>query len=222
MRTIILGREGNQPFKIKDDFKQVSRHHAEITIADDGKWSLKDTDSSYGTFIRDEESGDWIRVGNSQSITPMTFIKLGDERANSCSFFAKQVLDPGNFQKEHKYLRAKKKEFDEQQKKIEKFKELLNVGKIVLLVLCLALFALYMKVGSDNNDTTGGALIRMFLISVVPSALVQIIQMLYNPKKRMDDLKDKRLKFYLCPNPACGRRLTDEDIDAGACGKCGK
>ena len=40
MKTIILGRTGNQPFKIDDDADGVSRQHAQITITDNNEWDL--------------------------------------------------------------------------------------------------------------------------------------------------------------------------------------
>ena len=54
MKTIVLGREGTQPFKIKNE--DVSRQHAQITIDDHGEWVLEDLNSSNGTFIRNENS----------------------------------------------------------------------------------------------------------------------------------------------------------------------
>ena len=62
MKTIILGREGNQPFPIKDEFDGVSRKHAQITINDHGDWFLEDLDSANGTYIRDESTGEMLPV----------------------------------------------------------------------------------------------------------------------------------------------------------------
>lgn len=220
MKTIILGREGDQPFRIADERSQVSRRHAELTMTDGGEWYLKDLNSPYGTYVRDEESGNWIRIGNNQRINQMTYIKLGGDRGKSCCFFAKQIVNPGQFQKEYHYLVGKKQEFDIQLKQIEQFKNWLNIGKIVISVICLGVFALYF---ADNVSAgANGAIIRMALISIVPPAIVQVIQSIYNPTKRINEIKEKRKKFLFCPNPACGRKLTDDEIEAGTCGKCKK
>lgn len=44
MKQILLGTEGNQPFKITQ--QGVSRQHARITIGDDGVWILEDLNST--------------------------------------------------------------------------------------------------------------------------------------------------------------------------------
>ena len=61
MKQILLGTEGNQPFKITQ--QGVSRQHARITIGDDGIWTLEDLNSTNGTFIRNEE-------GEAQDVAP--------------------------------------------------------------------------------------------------------------------------------------------------------
>jgi len=214
MRTIILGREGNQPFKINDTYAQVSRHHAEISISDNGQWILKDTASSYGTHIRDEETGEWIRVGNHQSIHEMTYIKLGGDRAKSCCFFARQAVNYGDFRKEYKYLRKKKQELEEKRRSIISFQSKLTLIKTILPFCCFGLIILIfgMEMG------TVGLLFRMGL-SAIPTAIIQVV---FDPKKEMEKINEKKKKLFFCPNPLCGKRITDDEIEAGACNKCKK
>ena len=87
MKTILLGKSGDQPFDIEQ--QGVSREHARLTIDDDGQWVLNDLDSSNGTYIRNE-NGDWERISK-KKITPSTFICLGPDNANGCKFFARHV-----------------------------------------------------------------------------------------------------------------------------------
>ena len=57
--TFIIGRSGNQPFKITAD--SVSNEHARVTIDDNGVWTLEDLDSPNGTYIRNA-SGEFNQV----------------------------------------------------------------------------------------------------------------------------------------------------------------
>ena len=128
MKTIVLGREGTQPFKIKNE--DVSRQHAQITIDDHGEWVLEDLNSSNGTFIRNEK-GDLVRVGR-VNITPMTFICLGPDNSKGCFFYAKQVENYGDFREEYEYLTELEDEYDE---KIEKLEEKEHTQKMIVFVV---------------------------------------------------------------------------------------
>lgn len=59
IRTIHIGKEGNQPFKITAP--TVSRHHAELDIYDNGEMILRDKLSTNGTFIK-MRNGDFRRL----------------------------------------------------------------------------------------------------------------------------------------------------------------
>ena len=100
MKQIILGTEGNQPFKITQP--GVSRQHARITIGNKKKKKIKKLNSTNGTFIRNEE-GEMRRVGT-LVINSMTFICLGPNNANGCSFYATHLINPDDFIKEFQYL----------------------------------------------------------------------------------------------------------------------
>ena len=86
-KTIILGKQGNQPFEIKGEL--VSRKHAEIIVSDNGEWLLRDLHSTNGTYVRNEQTGEMKRVGEVR-ITPMTFVILGSEGMLGCSIYATQ------------------------------------------------------------------------------------------------------------------------------------
>ena len=55
MYTLVVGREGNQPFTITEE--GVSRQHLQITVPDqvNGTWIVQDLGSSNGTFIQNED-----------------------------------------------------------------------------------------------------------------------------------------------------------------------
>lgn len=54
MRTIDIGKEGNQAIVITED--TVSRHHARLCIYDDGRMTLTDTNSANGTFLKKRDN----------------------------------------------------------------------------------------------------------------------------------------------------------------------
>ena len=54
MKEFIIGKEGDQKFKISEKRNKVSRKHCKITIDDNGQWYVDDLDSTNGTYIIDE------------------------------------------------------------------------------------------------------------------------------------------------------------------------
>lgn len=76
-REIIIGKTGNQPFALNDP--KVSRQHARLVIADDGRLQLIDTGSTNGTFIYNGQQ--FVRITPQQfyPVAPDTMIQLGPE-----------------------------------------------------------------------------------------------------------------------------------------------
>lgn len=212
MRTIILGKEGNQPFPITAE--GVSRRHACITIDDDGIWILEDMDSCNGTFIRNETDGTLSRIARI-GITPMTFICLGPDNAKGCCFYARQVLQEnyGKFTAEYEYLNEKEDLFSEQVRRIERNSKALNIVKAVLPVLLFAVsFAILPGMGPVSMVVRGAA-------SALPTVLIQVF---YNPTELKKKIKATQENFFHCPNPCCSNRLTSKEIRNMRCSKCKK
>lgn len=212
MRTIILGKEGNQPFPITAD--GVSRHHARITIDDEGNWMLEDTDSTNGTYVRNESDGELSRV-TKVTITPMTFICLGPDNAKGCCFYARQVLKEnyGNFTTEYEYLNEKENLFAEQLRQIEQKSKSLNIVKAVLPVVLLAVsVAIVPGMGPVSWIIRGAA-------SALPTVLIVIF---YNPTEMKKKVKAMQETFSHCPNPCCSHKLVGKEIRNMSCSKCKK
>lgn len=212
MKQIILGREGNQPFNIKDA-DGVSRRHAQITITDNNDWYLEDLGSANGTFVRNETTGDLIPVTIKRMISPMAFIVLGPDNSKGCSFFAKQADKYGDFSDERHYLILKDEELTAQKEKIVKMTSHLNLLKTVLP---FAIFGLSLVI--VPGEGTMQMLLRMGA-STIPYALIQI---LYNPKAKEKEIKELREKFSHCPNPCCSNKQTSKEIRNMRCSKCKK
>lgn len=212
MRTITLGKEGDQPFPILAD--GVSRQHAQISITDTGEWILEDLESSNGTYIRDEVSGKLSRIAK-VGITPMTFVCLGLDNAKGCSFYARQVVSEnyGKFTEEYEYLNDLEDHFDRQLQQIEQKSKTLNIVKTVLPVALLALsFVIVPGMGPVSWIIRGVA-------SAVPTVLILLF---YNPADMRKKAIERHDRFVHCPNPCCPGKLTAKEIRNMRCSKCKK
>lgn len=196
METIILGRNGDQPFAITAD--GVSAQHAKITI-DGDKWTLEDLNSTNGTFIRDEK-GDVRRIVK-VAITPNTFIYLGPKSFEGCFFYAQQVKTPGDFHIEYRFMNEKLKELDT---KI-KYEEKMN------WVIKLTTFALTFVLIWAITDIQAMRAVAM---------ISPMIALLYDPRKRIKRLRDKYARFFDCPNPKCSNTLSKTSVENRRCPEC--
>lgn len=201
MKQIILGTEGNQPFKITQ--QGVSRQHARITIGDDGVWTLEDLNSTNGTFIRNEE-GEMRRVGT-LVINPMTFICLGPNNANGCSFYATHLVNPDDFIKEFQYLNQLEDDFDAQEEHADKME------KRIRLLIAIASFV----------SLIGSFLVSNGVLLLRVGTLVSLVStMFFNPNEKKKKLQAEREKFHTCPNPKCSHIMKSREIRMMQCAKC--
>lgn len=215
MKTIILGKEGNQPFKINADANGVSRRHAQITITDGNDWYIEDLNSTNGTYIRDEVTGCKIPVAGKKRITPMTFIFLGPDNSRGCCFFAKQADSYGDFTEEHIFLQSKNEELDRKSKELDnKIKKIRLIGPFVLIISVFAITGIpaISSLLGENAMT-----IRLIL-----SPLSGIIPVLYDGSARKKELQEERELWNYCPNPCCSNKQTSKEIRDMKCSKCKK
>lgn len=209
MQKIILGRNGNQPFKI--DGTRVSREHAEIVIDDNNIWTLKDLNSTTGTFIRDEDTGILKQI-SCVTISPMTFICLGPDNSFGCFFYARQVLNPGNYDDELDYMNKKEDEYEIMESSLSKKKTYIEVGLRVALFVVFGIVSFFIFPG--NSSTVN--FIRLGFTSVIS----QTIPFFFDLNKEKKKLKDQRVRFHHCPNPTCSRKMKESEIRDMDCIKC--
>lgn len=203
MKTIIIGKSGNQPFEIKG--VGVSREHAQITIDNNGVWTLEDLNSTNGTFIRNE-SGDLVRVGKT-TITPMTFVCVGPYNSKGCSFYAKQALIYGTFTEEYEFLNDMEDEYEDRLSAVDK--KAMNIKKIIFAVnILIVVFSLYGEAGVWILRT--GTLVSTFFAAFYDAS---------GAKKKVISEKQK---FSDCPNPMCSHKLSTDEIRNMKCRKCNK
>lgn len=208
---IEIGKQGNQPFAI--NALGVSRIHAILDINEEkGVWTLTDHDSTNGTFVRDEKSGCLRRI-TEIPITPMTFICLGPDNKKGCSFYARQLLSPKDYDEELYYINQKEDEYDAQREKVERNTSLLRLTQTVLPLIIFGLSMLLWDAGGPSSymlRTAGAA---------IPSA---ILQFLFDPRKQMTQLNAHADLFRHCPNPECSNKLRPQDIRNRECPHCNK
>lgn len=219
MEQILLGTEGNQPFPITQS--GVSRRHARITIDDYGKWTLEDLHSTNGTFIRDKDG--IMRRISSVNIEPMTFICLGPDNANGCSFYACHLKNTRNYFKEFEYLNEIEDLFDAAQNKAERKARVtkMSIALVSLIALAISLIIQFcppvvhlLHVSGINPGELNVNLLR------IGSAFSGICTLLYDPKKDDKEIKHSREKYHRCPNPKCSHLLKTSEIRNMQCGKC--
>lgn len=208
---MIIGKNGEQPFKINDSAVGVSRQHAEVEMdGNDGQWTLRDLNSTNGTYLRDEQTGDFHRV-TSVSITPMSFIRLGSTNSKGCTFYARQLQAPGNYRKELQYIYQKEKEYEAKKAQVEKSAKML---RIIQTAAPLVILAISFLVTRESSMTV--MVIRMASASI-PSI---ILQLLFDPKKKLKQINATADNFRYCPNPACNHKLSSSDIKEMNCPYC--
>lgn len=205
---------GDQPFKIKGI--GVSKIHARVTIDDYGQWILADAGSTNGTFIRNEFTGDLMRVGQGGvQISEMTFIVLGADNSAGCCFYAKQLIAPGDFVDEHIYMRNKKLEFDQEEERVAKN------AKWVRLIIFIVMFiftigTLFWQAAKPESTGT------MFHVYRGLSLLTMGATTFYDAQGKRSKIMKKRKKFNQCPNPECDHRLSNDAIENLKCAMCKK
>lgn len=205
MKQILLGSEGEQPFKIEN--QGVSRRHARLTVGDDGEMTLEDLNSLNGTFVRDYD-GTLRRVGK-VPVTPMSFICLGPDNANGCSFYVRQALGADNYTPEFEFMRRKDNDFDLLEEKADH-----TARTVRMLIASASLLAL---VGSFI--TPRGSELQLLLLRF-GSVVSLLSSVLYNPGAKKKTIMRQRELFHQCPNPRCSHILSQREVRNMECSRC--
>lgn len=203
-QSINIGTQGNQPFKIKNPF--VSARHARVDIDDNGRWTLTDLQSTNGTFVRDDETGNMVRVSNID-ITPLTFLCLGPNVSKGCSFYARQLKSPGNYDAEFALMNQKEDEYDNRIKYYDALNKRINLLSIILPFI---VFVTLMLVWGMSDIP------RIVLLTLLPS----LLKMFFNSSKTKAKLAQQHDNFRICPNPAYSHKMRPDEIRSYDCLRC--
>lgn len=201
-KEYIIGREGNQNFKIDDEkFSAVSRRHARLTVNETtGEWRLRDEESTNGTYIVDDR-GQLTPVIGEVRITPTTRISLGGARYNALTIVAHAVVDGGkSFGADFDELERRLADLKQRIEKKKNSMKWRRIGLSLLPIACLLIPGLGMEAR---------------FIGVSAASLLNAVM------ASMDDtssLTEERQRTIVCPK--CGRTLADKDVERHSC-PCG-
>jgi len=214
MHEIIIGIQGNQPFKITAD--GVSRKHARLTIFDDGRWLLEDLGSTNGTFVYDAARHCYERIVK-KVITPTTKIRLGnDDTMHSYKFVAGRLVkkDIDDFRLE--FLNLKRKWREVQHRK-DQLKQWTYYARYVTMVSSLLAFARF--IGGWDVEARMNLMFAGIMFSSLVAPIIGILI-----TKRQERLNAEIKEDFACPNPDCVRTspLSEEEIKRGQCAVCKK
>lgn len=217
MEQFIIGRGGNQPFKIPADKSLVSHEHAILQIDDYGRWTITDNNSANGLYVRNAD-GDFERVYQTE-ITNMTVIRLGPENVRSFEFWANRVAvaDPNDYSTEFQYLKRMLTMLKETEEATEKKAERYNWIASCSGLAATVVFFIYTMLRQEENASVGnmGMMIRMGMMTSVP---ILVKACLPKPAKMLKGMREKRAKLMRCPK--CGNPLSDHAVKQGFCPVC--
>ena len=207
MKTIILGRDGDQPFKITQP--GVSAKHAKLIISGEKGhevWMLEDIGSSNGTAIKNQK-GDTISISKKQ-ITPDTLICLGPDNANGCKFYARHAVNANSYQAEFDFLETINDKIQDNMEKLDK-----KSKKIRMIIGIISAVTLIASLTELENS------LRMMLLRL-GTFVSMLSSFLYDPSKEKKKMKELSDKLFVCPNPGCSHILSSKEIQNRRCSKC--
>ena len=221
MRQIIIGREGNQPFAINDEY--VSRQHAIFTY-DERTGLMTLTDKSrpeVGTFIR---MGNQFQQISQCNVDATTDIRLGPFftfRVGQLFQSPSQPQQPSKPQKPKQekvdiaYLRRVAENYEDTKLKLEQKQANINSLRTLSLVGSLAAGVISPIITSMVGDNVTGEKIAWYYQAIGPIIAKDIIL-----KKSQND-KNYKISFC-CPKchvPFAGK-LYENILAEGKCPKC--
>jgi len=216
MQEIIIGTQGNQPFKISTD--GVSSKHAKLTITDDGHWILEDLNSTNGTFVYNTVKHCYERIAK-KVISPTTKIRLGSDDTVRCYKFKALRLAKANGDDFSYEFRELKSEWEEVSRRKDKIKQLSYWTRYVPMVASIFALVRLPFIGDWDSDTR----MNLMLVGIVLSSLITpIINLIL--LRRQESVNAEIKEKFTCPNPDCMRTtpLTEEEIKRGQCIVCKK
>lgn len=229
MKEIIIGRLGNQPFKITDD--TVSRRHAKLYYDVSNRvMIIENISETSGTYIR-QKGGTFVQVMPRCNIDPSTEIRLGSRYVVRASELIKTPpLHGGGSdggEKEHvdiAFLRRVAEKYEAEKLRLDQQNSVFNNLKSLFMILSM---------GSGVIGGTITALVgeeaRMLSISITILVFMIVVAIwIYTlqasrsiiPKKNKNE-KDYKVK-YCCPkcHTSLAGRLYENILAAGKCPNC--
>lgn len=215
MKEIVIGRDGNQPFKITAE--GVSAHHARLTIQDNGKWLLTDLGSRNGTYVFNQHTHqfDLIEV---KIIDENSLIRLGPDDTIRCyQFIARQLVKENqeDFSVEFQELQRKWHDIQNKKEQLER-----QITRKAFLPVGLSLVLMGLTCGLPESWSADARINAIRAVMLVPSLLSPYLNS--SGRKQQKKLNEEIKEMLVCPNPDCGLPLSESEIRKGRCAKCKK
>lgn len=207
--SIIIGREGGQPFVIDAKRTRVSRQHAKLYI-DGDKLTLKNLSKENYTFVREEQTG-LLRAIEQKRVSEDTFVVLGEDSAHGCQFYVRQVLSssascgPATFADDFIRIRQKFDEYKHMRDALNRNIKILQIG-VPVVITAIMMLLLGPKIGA---------------LGVLSGLFARLIPEIFAKKKK--SIEQIRELYCRCPNPECSRPnpLSEDEIHNMQCSRCG-
>lgn len=227
MRQIIIGREGNQPFPIVDEY--VSRQHA-VFMYDDATGMMTITDKSrlgIGTFVR---MGNQYQQVSQCNVDPTTEVRLGPYftfkigQLFQMSSVKSQSLSLGQKKKQEKVdiadLRMIAEKYEETKIKLEQKQANINSLRSLTLVGSLAGGGISAIIGGQEWywHVIGPVIAVIFCISLMLYCSISSKNIITNKNRNEKSFKIS----FCCPKchvPFVGK-LYENILAEGKCPKC--
>lgn len=218
MKEFIIGRAGNQLFKIEAE--GVSAEHARVTIDDSGHWTLEDLKGEHGngTYVRDDK-GNFVRIIKC-NINEQTIIRLADVGHNSFTFMAHHLLveDPKDFSYEFNYVYKLAQDFKKREETlnqtIKRTRKKLQIFAAVVVIVLMALAYLLIDMFANSNS----------IWTKAPIIVIPVLVKLFFPSdtSKSDamkkELQESKKLMLVCPN--CQYPMSDYDLNNRRCRNC--
>lgn len=201
----IVGRCGNQPFKITAD--SVSAEHAKITVKN-GQWFLEDLNSKNGVFVRNE-NGEFVQVYRKQ-IDEDTVVRLGQGGHHSYTFMAHRLCaEENDFSYEFIMLKKKLANLSEAESKQERVNYrnawIAKCSGVGMVIICIFL-GQFININSN---------LRYMLIAFAP---ILVGFCFHKDSVKLKTIKMRKRNLIVCPK--CGKPLSDFEVENMQCNSC--
>ena len=214
-QEFIIGRTGNQPFKIADAYSGVSHQHARITITDSGEWWVENLSGPNGNGVFIKTAPDRFERVEKRRISEDTIIRLGENSFKSFTFMAHRAIEkPGNYAYEFLELRSR---FRLYKSAIAEAEEA-NKKRMKMANTIMAIFSI-ISVGIVVGSFLLGKGITGCSPILFTGLVATMSRTLFGPKtEHIKHLISLRQSEFVCP--VCGMPMTDLAINNLKCLSC--
>lgn len=220
-KQIIIGKEGNQPFALRDP--KVSRRHAVLMIDDNGQLQLQDKQSTNGTFIYNGQQFVRIQPLKYYRVSPDTMVQLGPDTR----FHVRRLLGGKEGVPADKVditgLRYLAAEYEETKIALQAKNAGVNSLRSLTLVCSMAASIIGPILGEALDNVKLGTICGLGVAGILILVLLMIVNS--RSKKILIEQNNNEKKYslgYCCPkcHVSFKGKMYENILAEGACPKC--